>query len=241
MRVEAAALESPPGRRPVAQPDDEGGDTRFRALMEEEEWASLPVAIRRRFSQRLANGATMLYAGEVLETTMSRAGWLLAQAARLIGGPLPLTRNRHVPAVVAVTEDHASRGQIWTRLYGRPGGFAQVVHSCKRFAGATGLEEYVGYGIGMTLTVKAREGALIFRSRDYFLDLLGRRFLLPSWLTPGATVVTHAELPDGRFSFTLQVIHPRFGLLIRQMAMFREVGPCGGSGTGGRHIDCGGR
>jgi len=35
--------------------------------------------------------------------------------------------------------------------------------------------------------------------------------------------VTHAELPDGRFAFTLQVIHPRLGLLIRQMAMFREV------------------
>jgi hypothetical protein len=31
------------------------------------------------------------------------------------------------------------------------------------------------------------------------------------------------ELPDGRFAFTLQVIHPRLGLLIRQMAMFRDV------------------
>jgi hypothetical protein len=223
MRIEALALEGPPGRPSAACLDDEGGDTRFRALLRAQEWASLPVAIRRRFSKRLANGATVLYAGEVLETWMSRAGWGLAQAARLIGGPLPLMRNRHVPAVVAVTEDRASRGQIWTRLYGRRGGFAQVVHSCKRFSGATGLEEYVGYGVGMTLTVEAREGALIFRSKDYFVDLFGRRLRLPSWLTPGATVVTHAELPDGRFSFMLQVIHPRLGLLIRQMAMFREV------------------
>jgi hypothetical protein len=157
MRVEASVLEAPVGRLPKF--DDEAGDIRFRALMRAEEWASLPVAIRRRFSKRLANGGTVLYTGEVLETTMSRAGWLLAQAARLIGGPLPLTRNRHVPAVVAVTEDHASRGQIWTRLYGRPGHFAQVVHSCKRFAGPTGLEEYVGRGVGMTLTVAARAGA----------------------------------------------------------------------------------
>jgi len=219
MRIEASVLESPVGR----PRHDDDGDTRFRALMCAEDWESLPLPIRRRFSKRLANGATALYAGEVLETTMSRVGWLWAQALRLIGGPLPLTRNRHVPAVVAVTEDHASRGQIWTRLYGRPGGFAQVVHSCKRFAGPTGLEEYVGYGIGMTLTVGAREGALIFRSRDYFVELFGRRWRLPAWLAPGETVVTHAELPDGRFSFTLQVIHPRLGHTIRQMAMFREV------------------
>jgi hypothetical protein len=219
MRIEASLLEAPPGR----PRDDDGGDTRFRALMRAEDWMSLPAPIRRRFSKRLANGATALYAGEVLETTMSRVGWLWAQLLRLIGGPLPLMRNRHVPAVVAVTEDRASRGQIWTRLYGRPGGFAQVVHSCKRFAGPTGLEEYVGYGIGMTLTVEAREGALIFRSKDYFVELFGRRWRLPAWLAPGDTIVTHAELPDGRFSFTLQLIHPRLGHMIRQMAMFREV------------------
>jgi len=219
MRIEASVLEGPPSR----PRDDDSGDTRFRALMRTEDWESLPVAIRRRFSKRLANGATVLYAGEVLETTMSRMGWLWAQLLRLIGGPLPLTRNRHVAAVVVVTEDRASRGQIWTRLYGQPGRFAQVVQSMKRFAGPTGLEEYVGYGVGMTLTVEARAGALIFRSQDYFVELFGARWRLPAWLTPGNTVVTHAELPDGRFSFMLQLIHPRLGHMIRQIGMFREV------------------
>jgi len=224
MRVNA--LEAPaPALKPPAAPDLEIGDPRFRALLPEQRWASLPLAIRKRFSKRLANGESAVYAGEVLETTMSRVGWWLAQAVRLIGAPLPLTRNRHVPAVVAVTEDRAMRGQVWTRLYGRRGGFPQVIHSCKRFAGPTGLEEYVGYGVGMTLTVDAREGALIFRSQDYFVELFGRRLRLPTWLTPGATLVTHAELPDGKFAFTLQVIHPRLGLLIRQMAIFREVEP----------------
>src|SRR5262249_42972359 len=152
MRIEASVLEAPPGRAR----DDDGGDTRFRALMRPEDWASLPAAIRRRFSKRLANGATVLYAGEVLETTMSRMGWLWAQVLRLIGGPLPLTRNRHVPAVVVVTEDHASRGQIWTRLYGRPGGFAQVVQSCQRLSGPTGVAGYVGFGLGLPPSVPAR-------------------------------------------------------------------------------------
>jgi len=224
MRVNVSnALAPTPALKPAADPDLEIADPRFRALLPEERWASLPLAIRRRFSKRLGSGESAIYAGEVLETIMSRIGWCFAQAARLIGAPLPLARTRHVPAVVAVSEDRAMRGQIWTRLYGRRGGFPQVIHSCKRFAGPTGLEEHVGNGVAMTLTVDACEGALIFRSQDYFVELFGHRLVLPTWLTPGATLATHAELPDGRFAFTLQVIHPRFGLLIRQMAIFREV------------------
>jgi hypothetical protein len=199
------------------------GDLRFRALLSAEDWASLPLAIRRRFSKRLSGGQTIVYAGEILETWMSRTGWCLAQAARLIGGPLPTTRCVHVPSVVTVTEDMATGGQIWTRLYARRHGFPQVVHSSKRFAGPTGLEEYVGYGVGMSLTVHVEDAALIFRSHRYFLQLFGKRIGLPGWMTPGALSVIHAEVADGRFSFTLQVVHPRLGLLIRQMALFREI------------------
>lgn len=100
--------------QPVSQLLPVLGDLRFRALMSEVEWNSLPLSIRRRFSKQLAGGATAVYAGEVLETWMSRAGWWLAQAARLVGGPLPLTRSTHVPSVVTVTEDRRSGGQIWT-------------------------------------------------------------------------------------------------------------------------------
>jgi hypothetical protein len=209
-------------------PTSEPSDFRLRALMSEADWASLPFPVRRRFSRHLAGGQSIVFSGEILESRMSRAGWWLAQAARLIGGPLPLTRSAHsacthVPSVVTVTGGMG--GQIWTRLYARRQGFPQVIHSSKRFAGPTGLEEYVGYGIGMALTVYARDGALIFRSRDYFIQLFGRRFFLPASLTPGTLYVTHAQLPDGKFSFTLQIFHPRLGLLVRQMAIFREIAP----------------
>jgi uncharacterized protein DUF4166 len=143
----------------------------------------------------------------------------------LIGAPLPVTRDAHVPSVVTVTEDKVTSGQIWTRLYGRRRGFPQVIHSSKRFSGPTGLEEHIGRGIGMTLTVYARDGALVFRSQSYFIQIFGWRWLLPRWLCPGTIYVTHADVPDGKFSFTLQIIHPRFGLLLRQMALFREVEP----------------
>ena len=49
--------------------------------------------------------------------------------------------------------------------------------------------------------------------------------MLPKWVCPGDMYVTHAELPDNRVSFTLQLFHPRLGLLVRQMAIFREIKP----------------
>ena len=133
--------------------NDQLGDLRFRALIPDADWANLPLPIRRRFTKRLAGGKTVVFVGEVIETQMSRAGWWLAQAARLIGGPLPLSREAHAPSVVTVSEDIACAGQHWTRLYARRNGFPQVVHSSKRFAGPTGLEEYVGCGVGMALTI----------------------------------------------------------------------------------------
>src|SRR3954466_14470991 len=145
MRSQTAAF------KPLVCPgsEDELGDLRFRALMSEADWAALPLPIRLRFSKRLAGGNTAVYVGEVLGTQMSRAGWLLAQAARLIGGPLPISRDAHTPSVVTVTEDVAAAGEHWARLYARRSGFPHIVHSSKRFADPTGLEEYVGCGVGM--------------------------------------------------------------------------------------------
>jgi hypothetical protein len=42
-------------------------------------------------------------------------------------------------------------------------------------------------------------------------------------VTPGVLAVVHAELGDGRFSFTLQLACLRRGLLMRQAAAFREA------------------
>jgi Domain of unknown function (DUF4166) len=198
------------------------GDLRFRSLIGEADWHKLPLPIRRRFSKRLAGGATAVYVGTILETHLSGAGWLFAQALRLIGAPLPTARDANVPSVVTVTEEMTTGGQIWTRLYARRQSFPQVIHSSKRFAGRTGLEEYVGYGVGMALTVEVEDEALVFRSDGYFLEIFRHRFFLPAWATPGALSVTHAEMGEGRFLFTLEIVHPRLGLLVRQSAAFRE-------------------
>lgn len=205
--------------------DSRLGDVRFRALLSRDDWALLPSATRQRFSKRLAGGDTAIYAGEVIEVSFSRAGWWLAQIARLIGGPLPVSADTRVPSIVTVTEDAATGGQIWTRIYARRHGFPQVIHSSKRFAGPTGLEEYVGYGVGMALRIVVDDDALKFRSAHYFLQLGRLKLTLPAWLTPGALTVTHTDLGDGAFQFTLEIIHPRFGRLVRQTAVFREASP----------------
>ncbi|MEO8317062.1 MAG: DUF4166 domain-containing protein [Bradyrhizobium sp.] len=198
-------------------------DYRFHDLLPDEDWGRLPLAIWRRFSKRFADGETVVYVGEVEEASSSRAGWWLAQLARAIGGPLPTGTETRVPMVVTVTEDAASGGQIWTRICARSRGFPQVIHSAKRFAGPTGLEEYVGCGVSMALHISVEHEALVFRSAGYALQIGWLRLSLPERLTPGALTVTHSDLGDGLFRFTLDIVHPRFGRLIRQSAVFREA------------------
>jgi hypothetical protein len=91
--------------------------------------------------------------------------------------------------------------------------------------GPTGLEEHVGCGVGMALRLQVADGALVFHSDHFFLSWRGWRLRLPAWLAPGRITVSHADLGDGRFLFTLDVNHPRLGLLIRQVAAFREARP----------------
>lgn len=201
-------------------------DLRFRTLVGEEAWARLPEAVRRRFSKRLADGEAVVYQGRVVSTELSRWGRLLAFATRAIGGPLPRA-DACGAAVVVVTEDKELGGQSWTRSYARPGRFPQVVHSAKRFCGPTGLEEYVGCGIGMTLGVSVEGGALFFRSQRYFLEVGRLRLTLPSWLSPGAMEIVHRDEPGlvgagYDFSFSLALTHPRLGPLVRQLAHFRD-------------------
>jgi hypothetical protein len=204
--------------------DPQAVDLRFRNLVGARAWAHLPAAIRKRFGKRLSKGQSVAYQGVVTAMQMNAAGWMLAQAARVIGAPFPFDRSSwHQPAVVVVTEDSVSDGQFWVRQYGRAQGFPQVVHSSKRFAGVTGLEEYIGYGVGMALQVEATEEALLFKSDHFFLQIAGRRIRLPRVLSPGNVVVGHHDLGDGCFRFSLAVTHPLFGNMLRQDAVFRDA------------------
>jgi hypothetical protein len=98
-----------------------------------------------------------------------------------------------------------------------------VIHSSKRFTGPTGLEEYIGFGVSMALHVSVENEVLVFRSAGYCLQLGPLRVPLPVWLTPGDLTVTHSDLGGGTFRFALEIVHRRFGKLLRQSAVFREA------------------
>jgi hypothetical protein len=185
-------------------------------------WHQLPRAIRLRFSRHLADGQRITYLGEVASTHLSLFGAFFAQLARLVGAPLPLESSGRTPVTVIVTGCERLGGQIWTRIYDRAHTFPQVIQSIKHFGGPTGLEEMVGGGIGMHLTLHVCDRALVFRSAGFFIRLLGVQVSLPDWLTPGVIEVIHREESFGRFSFTLSVTHALAGRMIDQIAFFRE-------------------
>lgn len=205
-------------------------DNRFRRLMGDAAWARLPQAIRQRFGKRLTSGASVAYQGEVTAMRMNRAGRLLAFLARAVGAPLPYDLSSvGRAAVVVVTEDATTIGQFWIRQYGRAKGFPQTVCSSKRFQGPTGLEEYIGYGIGMALRLEATPRALFFLSAGYFIKIGRLRLVLPRILSPGQLVVGHEEVGDGAFRFSLSLAHPVFGTMISQSALFEDAEIVGGA------------
>jgi hypothetical protein len=218
-------------RQPIVAPplapresgrDEELCDLRFRALLGAAAWARLPAALHSRFGKRLRPGGAITYVGRIVHSRRTWQGWLLAELARLIGAPLPLSDDVGVPAVVSVTEDAAGGGQFWTRVYGRARGFPQVIHSSKRFCGPTGLEEYLGAGFGIALTVSADEQALHFHSDHYFVQLGRHRFRLPRWLSPGQLSISHIDFGAEWFAFVLVLDHPLAGEIFSQAGMFRE-------------------
>ena len=209
--------------RAAAINDNALGDIRFRKLLGAKDWNALPAAVRARFGKRVKGGASTIYKGYVVKTEMNRAGRIFSNLLRIIGAPLPLDgQNEDAPAIVTVTEDADYKGQFWSRQYGSHHGFPQIIQSSKQFSGPTGLEEYIGYGIGMTLRIAVEDEALAFYSDRYFLGIMGRRIFLPKWVSHLALRVGHADHGDGWFEFSLELEHPWFGKLMDQRVMFRD-------------------
>ena len=205
-----------------AAPPEALYDFRFRQLLGKHAWNTLPHKVQKRFSKRLSEGQVALYSGHIAEARFSKFGAFFAQACRLIGAPLPLHHDVGTSAAVSVAEDKASGGQHWTRIYHRKNGFPQAINSVKGFRGPTGLQEYIGCGIGMALTVGALENGLSFLSDHYFVEIGKLHLRLPRWMMQLRTEVRHIDIGDGWFDFSLSVSHKRLGELIYQRVRFED-------------------
>jgi hypothetical protein len=186
------------------------------ALVGAEGWQQLPAAVRRRFAAAHEDTA---YEGH-LDFDCSAAGRLFAWLSWLLGGPLTAWRRRGVPAQVRVVGD-ARGGVVWERRL-RAGGRSRVVRSTKEPGPAGGLVERTDGGLAMELDVFEEAGALVFRSRRYFLALGGMQLPVPAWLTPGTCRVEHRDLGCGRFRFTLSMVHPWWGRTFHQTGVFAD-------------------
>lgn len=221
------ALDSPSDRtlKPTIADTSElhkTADHRFLRLIGLEAWQRLPADVRARFSKDLSGSRSAVYQGRVIKTKLSGAGWLLARLTWLLGSPLPRDDNATGPAVVVVTQNPTTGAQNWIRTYSRPNGSMQTIASEKRFQGPTGLEEYVGAGIGMTLAVHEAAGTLVFQSQRYFFEVAGMRIVMPRLVAPGRMTIIHRDQGAGTFQFELKLEHAVFGCLLYQLAEFDD-------------------
>lgn len=194
-----------PGARPLDLP----------TLVGAAGWARLPRAVQRRFG--LAH-ADAIYRGR-MDLRCSRIGHLYAQVARLLGGPLTRLNAGDVPTEVRV-HDNGRGGVVWERRF--HGSHESRVRSTKELGAEGGLQERTDGGLGMSLDVFEEAGALVFCSRRFWLVLGRLRMPVPAWLTPGVCRATHTDLGQGRFRFTLAMVHPLWGETFHQSGVFAD-------------------
>ncbi len=188
----------------------------FQALLGSSAWRRLPRAIRERFTG-LVSGC---FSGRLIKRRSTWQGDLLVQLGRLIGSPLP-SGSGATDVVVSVAQNKTLSGAIWTRVYQREG-FPQVINSVKRFAGPTGLEEYLGFGVVMALAVSVEQRALRFDSAGFYLARGRWRIRLPLPIEMKVLHEVSEEGPASAFAFAL-TIRFRNQEIIHHYAVFSEL------------------
>jgi hypothetical protein len=189
-------------------------------------WLNLPAATRARFERHEAS-----YVG-TMALRATAAGCWVARLCRLVGSPLPPPSDAPLGAAVRVELDRETGGSRWTRCYDFPTKRVTIA-SVKALDTDGSLVERLPFGLRMRLEVSARGGALCFDSAGYYVECpglawRGRRYgawrmPLPSWFLPGRTCVTHLDLGDGRFRFTMTIHHALLGDLFHHDGVFHCV------------------
>jgi len=186
------------------------------ALVGPAAWSRLPAALQRRFA---ANHAPVTYRGR-LDIRCSPLGRVLAWLVKPFRSPLVAANATGVPTTVRVSP--VGTGVLWERSF--EGGVGHVC-STKELDSTGRLCERTHGGLGMTLRVYERDGALVFESQRYFLALGRLHIVIPRLLSPGTCRVEHCDQGDEQFRFTLSMTHPLWGETFHQSGVFKDPSP----------------
>jgi len=190
----------------------------FERLLGPQAWARLPAAVRARFDTDAHSEHVTVYSGRAL-VKANLVGRAFAHLCRCIGTPVAPFVGSEVAMHVRVYRNRD--GIVWERRYQFAHGDC-IVKSTKQLDGNR-LVEKLGAGLHMRLRVLESDGALHFVSAGYFFRLSTFTLSLPDWFLPGGTHVTHCDLGDGRFRFSMRTHHPLFGELYFQDGVFSEL------------------
>ncbi len=188
------------------------------------EWAKLHPSVQARFEREPEVGETIVYEGAMLEMRRSRMGWLFATLTRPVGNPLTPFAGRDIPMEVALYRKESGDGVYWRRTYFRRGAKPYVVVSSKEESETGEMLEVVGGGFGMKLKVSVHDGDMHFESYRYFWKIFGYRLPLPHWLSPGKAHVIHHDMGQGRFMYTISMVHRQLGETFYQRGVFHKKG-----------------
>jgi len=187
----------------------------FEQMLGHAAWSRLPPAVRARFDANAhAHGATVYLGATTVRASLT--GRMFAHLCRLVGTPVAPFVGDDVPLRVRVYR--TGEGIVWERHYQFEHGDC-VVTSTKQSEGDA-LVEKLGAGLHMKLRVFEDAGALHFVSEGYFFRAARLRLDLPDWFLPGGTHVTHEDLGNDRFRFTMRTHHRWFGELYFQDGIF---------------------
>ncbi len=186
------------------------------ALIGPAAWARLPAAVQRRFA---AGHAEATYRG-LMDMRCSRLGRVLAWLVKPLRSPLAAVNASGLPTTVRVRA--VGTGVVWERHFGDGAG---RVFSTKELDANGRLQERTRGGLGMALDVFEHDGALVFQSHRYFLDIGALRLVMPRLLSPGTCRVEHRDLGHGLFRFTLSMSHPLWGETFHQTGVFVDPSP----------------
>lgn len=197
----------------------------FIELLGREAWQRLPAAVRARFAPHdIAQPYEVFYRGR-MRVRASLLGRCFAHLCRLIGTPVAPFVHEDVPVAVRVFDNEARTGTVWERRYYFPGRDPVTVSSTKQVEADGTLVEALGAGLRMRLRVSEHCGELHFLSTGYYFQLGPVRFDLPAWVLPGPTLVTHVDLGQGEFLFTMHTAHRRLGQMYEQIGCFTAHEP----------------